>query len=65
MARAKCRESAWKLAKSLPKLNEEDKAVFFSLSDKRCLFAPSTLKFEEGEFVVDFGASMHMICRKV
>ena len=57
------REAAWKLAKSVVKLKEKNKATFFSLSENRCLPA-STLKLEEREFVVDSGASMHMISKK-
>ena len=57
------REAAWKLAKSLLKLKEKNKATFFSPSENRCLPA-STLKPEEREFVVDSGASMHMISKK-
>ena len=57
------REAAWKLAKSVLKFKEENKATFFSLSEHRCLPA-STLKPEEREFVVDYGASMHMISKK-
>ena len=58
------REAAWKLAKSVLKLKEKNKAAFFSPSENRCLPAPSTLKPEEREFVVDSGASMHMISKK-
>ena len=58
------REAAWKLAKSVLKLKEKNKAAFFSLSENRCLPAPSTLNPEEREFVVDSGASMHMISKK-
>ena len=54
------REAAWKLAKSVLKLKEHERATFFSPSENRCLPA-STLKPEEREFVVDSGASMHMI----
>ena len=57
------REAAWKLAKSVLKLKEQDRATFFSLSENRCLLA-STLKLEERVFVVDSGASMHMISKK-
>ena len=57
------REAAWKLAKSVLKLKEKNKAAFFSPSENRCLPA-STLKPEEREFVVDSGASMHMISKK-
>ena len=57
------REAAWKLAKSELKLKEHDRATFFSPSENRCLPA-SNNKPEEREFVVDSGASMHMISRK-
>ena len=57
------REAAWKLTKSVLKLKEHERATFFSLSENRCLPA-STLKPEEREFVVDSGASMHMISKK-
>ena len=58
------REAAWKLAKSVVKLKEHERATFFSPSENRCLPAPLTLKLEEREFVVDFGAAMHMISKK-
>ena len=57
------REAAWSLAESILKLKEKNKAAFFSRSENRCLPA-STLKPEEREFVVDSGASMHMISKK-
>ena len=57
------REAAWKLAKSVLKLKEHERATFFSPSQNRCLPA-STLKPEEQEFVVDSGASMHIISKK-
>ena len=57
------REAAWKLAKSLLNLKEHERATFFSPSENRCLPA-STLKPEEREFVVDPGASMHMLGKK-
>ena len=56
------REAAWKLAKNVFKLKEHERATFFSPSENRCLPA-STLKPEEREFVVDSGASMHMISK--
>ena len=58
------REAAWKLAKNVLKLKEHERAAFFSPSENRCLPAPSNLKPEEREFVVDSGASMHMISTK-
>ena len=57
------REAAWKLAKSVLNYRRKNKATFFSLSENRCLPA-STLEPEEREFVVDSGASMHMISKK-
>ena len=57
------REAAWKLAKSVLQLKEQERATFFSPSENSCLPA-STLKLEEREFVVDSGASMHMISKK-
>ena len=56
------REAAWKLVKNVLKLKEHERAAFFSPSENRCLPA-STLKPEEREFVVDSGASMHMISK--
>ena len=57
------RGGAWRLAKSVLKLKEHERATFFSPSENRCLPA-SSLKSEEREFVVDSGASMHMISNK-
>ena len=57
------REAAWKLAKSVSNLKERDKAIFFSPSENRCLPALN-LKPEELEFIVNSGASMHMISKK-
>ena len=57
------REAAWKPAKRALKLKEKNRATFFSPSENRCLPA-SNLKLEEREFVVDSGASMHMISKK-
>ena len=58
------REAAWRLAKSILKLKEKNKAAFFSPSENWCLRAPSNLKPEEREIVVDSEASMHMISKK-
>ena len=44
-------------------LEEHERATFFTPSESRCLLA-SSLKPEEREFVVDTGASMHMISKK-
>ena len=58
------REAAWRLAESILKLQEKNKTAFFSPSENWCLPAPSNLKPEEREFVVDSGASMLMISKK-
>ena len=64
MARARCPRSSVEAGqKCVLKLKEKNKATFFSPSESRCLPA-STLNPEEREFVVDSGASMHMISRK-
>ena len=57
------REAAWKLDDSVLKLKERNKITFFLPSENRCLSA-STLENEERDFVVDSGASMHMISKK-
>ena len=59
----RAREASWRLANSVLKLKEHERATFFSPSENRCLPA-STLKPEEREFVVHPGASMHMISKK-
>ena len=58
------RDAAWKLAKSVLKLKEKNKATFFSPSENRYLRASNLEPEEEREFVVDSGASMHMISKK-
>ena len=60
----RAREAAWRLAKYILKLKEKHKSAFFSLTEDRCLPAPSEIKPEDREFVVDSGASMHMMSRK-
>ena len=57
------REAARKLAKNVFKLKEHERGTFFSSPENRCLFA-ATLKPGEREFVVDSGASMHIISKK-
>ena len=58
------RQAAWRLAKNIQKLKEKQKTAFFSPSENWCLPAPSAIKPEEREFVVDSGASVHMISKK-
>ena len=58
------RGDAWRLAQKILKLKETDKATFFSPANEWCLPASSVMKPEEREFVVDPGASMHMLRRK-
>ena len=42
----------------------KDKVTFYSPTDKWIMPAASTIKPEEGEFVVDSGASMHMVSKR-
>ena len=64
MARVRCPRSSVEAGlKCVFKLKEHEKAAFFSSPENRCHLA-STLKPEEREFVVDSGASMHMISKK-
>ena len=58
------REAAWKMARCILKLKEKHETTFSSLSENWCLPSPSTIKPEEREFVVDSGASMHMVSKK-
>ena len=46
------------------KLKKEDKATFYSPSEEWIIPAASTITPEEREFVVDSGASMHMVSKK-
>ena len=48
------RSKAWNLARNICKLEEKDKATFYSPTDMP----------EEREFVVDSGANTHMVSRK-
>ena len=64
MARARCPRSSVEAAENVLKLKEQERATFFSLLEKRCLPAPSNIKLEERDFVVDSGASVHVISRK-
>ena len=57
------REAALKVARCILKLKEKHKTTFFSPSENWCLPSPSTIKPEEREFVVDSGASIHMISK--
>ena len=58
------RGDAWTLAKNTFELKEKAKATFFSPADEWVLPAASTTQPEEREFVVDSGASMHVVSRK-
>ena len=63
MTRARCPRSSVEAGQKCVQLKEQERATFFSSLENRCLPA-STLKPEEREFVVDSGASMHMISKK-
>ena len=55
------REAAWKLAKNIPKnKGEKQNSVLLTFGK----LVPACINSEEREFVVDSGASMHMISKK-
>ena len=58
------RSKAWNLAKNTCKLKEKDKSAFHFSAEEWVLAAASTKELEEREFVVDSGASMHMVRKK-
>ena len=55
---------AWNRARCIYKLKEKDKATFYSPSEEWVLPAVPTVKREEREFVVDSGASMHVVSKR-
>ena len=62
---ARARKAAWDLAKNIYNLKNSDKAAFKILGQERVMPAPTTSKRpEEREFVVDSGASIHMMSKK-
>ena len=64
MARARCPRSSVEAGQKRVKIKrEKQRTTFFSSPENRCLPA-SNLKPEEREFVVDSGASIHMISKK-
>ena len=63
MARARCLRSSVEAGQKCVEIKGENRATFFSPSENMCLPA-STLQPEEREFVVDSGASVHMISNK-
>ena len=58
------RSKAWNLAKNIYKLKEKDKAAFYFPAEEWVLPAASTKEPEEREFLVDSGASMHIVSKK-
>ena len=58
------RGDAWRLAKEIYKLKDSEKATSHSPSDEWVFPAASTIQPEERVFVVDSGASMHMVSTK-
>ena len=59
------RKAAWNLAKHIHKLKNSDKTTFYVPGEGKAMPAPSISKRpEEREFVLDSGASMHMMSKK-
>ena len=63
MARARCPRSSVEAGQKCVEIKGARKSNILLTLENRCLLA-STLKPEEREFVVDSGASMHMISKK-
>ena len=55
---------AWDLAKDVYKLKNEKTDTFYSPAEARVLPAPSSENPEDREFVIDSGASLHMLSRR-
>ena len=60
----RAQSKAWNFVKNMYKLKEKDKAAFYFPAEEWVLQAASTKEPEEREFVVDSGASMHMVSKK-
>ena len=59
------RETAWKLAKKILKLKEKHKTTSSHLRKIGVYLRHQPLKQEERELVVDSGASMHIISKRI
>ena len=58
------RDKSWNLAKNMYKLKEKDKTTFYSPAEKWVMSVTSIKEPEGRKFVVDSGASMHMVCKR-
>ena len=58
------RKAAWDFAKNLYNIKNSDEATFHLPGEAKVMAAPTPTKPMEREFVVDSGASMHMLRKK-
>ena len=58
------RRAAWDSAKNIYKPKNSDKATFCNPIEAKAMRAPTSTRPEERDFVVDSGASMHMVSKK-
>ena len=58
------RSKAWKIAKNIYKLKENDKAIFYLPAEEWVLPVATTQEREEGSFLVDSRACMHMVSKR-
>ena len=58
------RSGVWLGEKLFTKLKNADKATFYTSVEARTMLAPTSKSPEEREFVVESGASMHMLSKK-
>ena len=59
-----CQKQGLESFQNIHKLEEKDKAAFYSAAEEWVLPAVSTKEPEEREFVVDSGVSMHVVSKK-
>ena len=58
------RKAAWDLMKKNYKLKNLEKTTFYTLTEATVMPTPTSTRSEEREFVVDSGATMHMMSKK-
>ena len=58
------RKAAWDLAKNIYKLKYSDRTTLYTPIEAKAMVAPTSTRPEEREFVVDSGASMHMVSKR-
>ena len=58
------RKAAWNLAKDVYKQKKDSKETFYSLAEVWVMPTTSSTNPEERQFIIDSGASMHVLSKK-